>query len=168
MENKSIIGQCPGVTGNQAGNIDTINPTNPTSSPTLEVTGTLVRQNNGGGVGNFIFCKNMGGNTPFHPVQKCKDTKNVPPCLKSLTGAGQGSISFDLLVKATPDRENRDGWTFDPKMGGGGAGSTAQAGAPERRARPAERRRRAVPGWRPALASSSAASPPARRRGAGR
>ena len=123
MENKSIIGQCPGVTGNQAGNIDTINPTNPTSSPTLEVTGTLVRQNNTGGVGNFIFCKNMGGNTPFHPVQMCKNTKNVPPCLKSLTGAGQGSISFDLLVKATKNLDangNWDGtWTFDPKMGGG-------------------------------------------------
>ena len=117
MENKSIIGQCPGVTGNQAGNIDTINPTNPTNSPTLEVTGTLVRKSNGGGVGNFHFCKNMGGNTPFHEVQKCKDTKNVPPCLKSLTGAGQGSISFDLLVKAI---HNADGsWTFDPKMGGG-------------------------------------------------
>ena len=123
MENKSIVGQCPGVTGNQAGNIDTINPTNPTNSPTLEVTGTLVRRNNGGGgVGNFTFCKNMGGNTPFHPVQKCKDTNpaNTPPCLKSLTGAGQGSVSFDLLVKAIPDPQNPGQWIFDPKIGGGG------------------------------------------------
>ena len=121
LENKSIVGQCAGVT-KQAGNVDTVNPTNATGSPTLEVTGTLIRKNNSGGIGNFIFCKNMGGNTPFHTVPLCKDTNppNTPPCLKKLTGAGQGSVAFDLIVKATPDPNNPGQFIFDPKMGGGG------------------------------------------------
>ena len=100
----------------QIGNLVTVNPTNPTGSPTLEVTGTLLHKNNGGGVGNAIICKDSGPGTAFHQVQKCSQSAG-PPCLKKLSGNGQGDIFFDLIVKAT---KNADGsWTFDPKMGGG-------------------------------------------------
>ena len=99
----------------QVGNLVTVNPTNPTNSPTLEISGALLHKSNGGGVGNAKICKDSGPGTPFHQVPMCN--KSDPPCLKKLSGNGQGDIFFDLLVKAT---KNADGsWTFDPKTGGG-------------------------------------------------
>jgi hypothetical protein len=113
IETAGLPASC-GIT-TQVGNLVTVNPTNPTASPTLEVTGTLLHKNNASGIGNSIICKNSGPGTPFHQVQKC--SQSAPPCLKKLSGNGQGDIFFDLIVKAT---QNADGsWTFDPKMGGG-------------------------------------------------
>jgi hypothetical protein len=114
--------QC--VITNQVGNLVTVNPTGPVSGATLEVTGTLLHKNNKGGLGNIIFCKNSGPNTPFHTVPQCSQTKpkNSPPCLKKLSGNGQGDVFFDLIVVATPDPNpnNPPGLIFDPSIGGGG------------------------------------------------
>jgi hypothetical protein len=85
----------------QVGNFFTVNPTDPGSSPTLEVTGTLFHKNNKTGVGNSFVCKNSGPDTAFVVVPSCSHTKpkNDPPCLVKLSGNGAGDIFFDMLVK---------------------------------------------------------------------
>jgi len=121
IENSSSLPASCGIT-TEVGNLITINPTNPTGSPTLEVTGTMLHKSNKGGIGNSIICKDSGPGTPFHQVPMCNKTNptNSPPCLVKLSGNGQGDIFFDLIVKATPDPNNPGQFIFDPKMGGGG------------------------------------------------
>ena len=105
---------CAGIS-TQVGSFDTVNPTNPTgSSPTLEITGTLVHRSNKGGIGNTVICKNTGPGMPLHPVQLCTKTKNVPPCLAKLSGNGQGDVFFDLIAKYNPVTGQ-----FDPGIVGG-------------------------------------------------
>ena len=120
LENKTVPNSSTCGITNQVGNLVTVNPTNPTSAPTLEVTGTLLHKNNKGGVGNTLFCKDSGPGTQFHLVPACSQTKpkNTPPCLVKLSGNGQGDIFFDLIVKATFNPVTQT-WTLDPKMGGG-------------------------------------------------
>jgi hypothetical protein len=104
-------GTCSAIT-KPTGEILTVNPTGTTNGDLL-VDGTFFHQNNAGGIGNYVLCKNSGPGTPFHQVFAC-GPKQDPPCYTKLSGNGQGDVSFQLIAKRNPDG------TYDPGVTGGG------------------------------------------------
>jgi len=100
------------VIGQPTAEIVTVNPSGSTTG-NVTVTGKYFHQNNAGGIGNYVLCKNSGPNTPYHQVFACSK-KVPPPCYTKLSGNGMGDILFVIIVK-----QNTDG-TFDPSMTGGG------------------------------------------------
>jgi hypothetical protein len=97
----------PGGTGDHV----TVNPVG--VSGTVEVSGVFIHRNNGGGVGNFNFCKNSGPGTAYHTVPNCNKKATNAPCMLKVNGFGAGDVEFRMLLK-----QNSDG-TWDPAFDGG-------------------------------------------------
>jgi hypothetical protein len=89
----------------------TVNPVG--VSGVVEVSGVFRHRNNGGGVGNFKFCKNSGPGTAYHAVPACSKKTANTPCMVKVNGFGAGDVTFKMRLK-----QNSDG-TWDPAMDGG-------------------------------------------------
>jgi len=104
-------GECSAI-ANPTSKLVTVNPTG-AATGNLVVSGRFLHQNNAGGIGNYVLCKNSGPGTDFHQVFAC-GPKQGPPCYTKLSGNGQGDVFFEIIAK-----RNNDG-TYDPSFQGGG------------------------------------------------
>jgi hypothetical protein len=93
------------------GDLVTVNPVG--VSGVVQVSGVLRHRNNGGGVGNFQFCKNSGPATDYFAVPDCNKKQTNAPCMIKVNGFGAGDVEFTMLLK-----RNSDG-TWDPALSGG-------------------------------------------------